>query len=134
MLRIHWQNRPLAVRRLVVARTGPDWYFAALNALAAQHELPVVPPETRSRPGDLWIGCYPEDNWAGVGPDEADWATPLEIWDVIRELRRAAAAHPVAYTDEPDAVPVGYEEVDEDLILTGRFEPDAASAARLHSA
>lgn len=134
MLRIQWQNRPLTVRRLVVARGGPDWYFAALNALAAQHDLPVVPPETRSRAGDLWIGCYPEDNWAGVTADQADWATPLEIWEVIRELRQAATASPVEYLDEPDAVPVGYEEIDEDLILTGRFQPSEVSEPHLHSA
>lgn len=68
MIRIHWDDAPLDVQRLVVRRDLPPRYLSAVRRLALRHGLFVVTPAARPQPGDFWLGCAPDGGWGDADP------------------------------------------------------------------
>lgn len=115
MIPVYWQDRTLNVYRIVVPVNGPEWVTQAV-VLAHRLGLSVVDSGSASRLGDFWIGCFPSDDWANLRADEdADWASPIEVWDALQALAAAGSLAPIP-SDDDVCVPVGHENLDESAI------------------
>jgi hypothetical protein len=74
VIRVHWQDETLWVRRLVFRPS--DWRSAGVpvEQLAARAGLLIADESATPRAGDFWLGCSPLGGWGDADPAAVGWA------------------------------------------------------------
>jgi hypothetical protein len=94
MVRIHWQDQELDVRRLVVSRSAPDGVRRRVRGVAREQALAVAEEDAEPRQGDFWLGCLPEKGWAASLAQQIAWVRGPEVYLALARLRHAPPAGP----------------------------------------
>jgi hypothetical protein len=98
MIRLHWQDELLTVRRLVLRADTRDHFAHTLLPLARRAGLVLGDESADLLAGDFWVGCHPEGGWADADPSRVGWASLVEVPVAVAALLEAE--RPGAVRDE----------------------------------
>jgi hypothetical protein len=88
MVRIHWQDQELNIKRIVLSRAASEALVHTVQTVARERGLAVADEDSEPRPGDFWLGCLPEKGWAASIGHRIGWVLGSEVYLALGWLRQ----------------------------------------------
>jgi hypothetical protein len=95
MIRIHWQDEDVTVKRFILRADNSDHYTTAIADLAHRHDVGLADDSTEPAPGDFWLGCHPAKGWGDADATQIGWASIVEVPVAVAALLSRYESEPV---------------------------------------
>jgi hypothetical protein len=95
MIRIHWQDEDVTVKRFILRHDNSDHYTTAIADLAQRNGVGLADDTTEPVPGDFWLGCHPVRGWGDADASQIGWASIVEVPVAVATLLARFQPEPI---------------------------------------